>query len=369
MIKVRRSINCHSPLMLLALLVLCLPMLIKHISDFESVGKDYKTHIKAIETLLAGQNPYYDTIASYNDPYAATMGSHGYAYLPGFLYLNTALLLMAQATSIPYQILWKLPNFLSELVIGLLLYKYFHKKDRLLSLIFPILWFYNPYTLTRSGYTYLDSVPILFIFLSLNYLSKSDIKTGIMYSLSILFKPFGIILLPIFLYKSNNKVVFLVTGLVMFILSSLPFTNTLDNFLTFLQGSLLVHSNRVVQGRPFLFYISYFYKVEFFQIIPIRYYSLAALILPWLSTALLLLYSRVKDKFALSLIAFVIFYIFTPVLNRTYTIWFLPILFVGLYNEFYITKKYLILLPVVLYYTFFILYLNAWKYGFQIYRP
>ena len=151
---------------------------------------------------------------------------------------------------------------------------------------------------------------------------------------------------------------------------SIPFLTSYEDFMTYLQGSLLVHSQRFVQGRPFLFYISYYYNIELFQIIPFEIYTYLASFLGLFFVPVLYFLFRIKDKYILSLIIFLNFYLFTPVLNRTYTMWFLPVLLVGSFNLASKTKyKYLYYVIVFFYYAFYYWYLIQWKDGFHIWRP
>ena len=52
----------------------------------------------------------------------------------------------------------------------------------------------------------------------------------------------------------------------------------------------------------------------------------------WLAVILIRWGGWLKDKYALSALSFGVFYLFTPVLNRTYLLWFLPVFILGLFN-------------------------------------
>jgi hypothetical protein len=200
-------------------------------------------------------------------------------------------------------------------------------------------------------------------------LKKDSVLSGASYALSVGVKTFPLILLPIMLFKTKDKKSFIISVLIVGLVVSLPFMNSLDNFVTYLNGAVLIHSQRFIQGRPFLFYISYFYKIEFFQIIPFKVYTLLALFGGWVVCSLLYLKKVVRNEYILSLIAFTIFYVFTPVLNRTYLLWFLPIFSVGLY--YIIEKRYIYLyyIATLSFWLFYYYYLIGWKDGFHIWRP
>ena len=153
--------------------------------------------------------------------------------------------------------------------------------------------------------------------LSLYYLKKDDVISGAFYGLAILFKTFPVILLPIFLMKSKKWYRFLAAGSIVGLVSSIPFLNDVKSYLT---GAVLVHSNRVVQGRPFLFFISYFYKVELFQIIPLRVYSTLATFAGWVAAPIVGIAKFAESKYALSIIPFALFYLFTPVCSNNFTV-------------------------------------------------
>jgi hypothetical protein len=231
------------------------------------------------------------------------------------------------------------------------------------------LWFVAPYIVLKHNYVYVDPIPIFLMFLSLYLLKKDSVLSGASYALSVGVKTFPLVLLPIMILSTKDKKKFLIAGAIVGISFSLPFMTSIDDFMTYLNGAILIHSQRFIQGRPFLFYISYFYKVEFFQIIPFRVYTLLAMFGGWILTTTLYYLKLVKNEYILSLIAFVVFYTFTPVLNRTYLLWFLPIFSVGTYYIF--KKRYMVLYyaATLSFWIFYYYYLIDWKDGFHIWRP
>lgn len=353
---------------------------------FTESSKDLYAYERAIVDLFNGKNPYIWTIESYSNP--DDPSNHGYAYLPGLLYLYGALYLIATKFSLSYVVLWKIPVLLADIGVGLLLIKKFlkdktsfadtSKKPHFLFLNFPVnyfaclfavaLWFFNPYAFFRTGYTYSEPITIFLMFLALEFLEKDDVVAGALFALSIIFKTFPIILFPLFLYKSKNKWNFIIAGALVGILFSLPFMTSLYDLVSYLRGSVFIHSERFVQGRPFLFYISYYYKVELFQIINLKYYTYAAMLGGWLLITLLYFFSKIKDTYILSTISFLNFYLFTPVLNRTYLIWFLPVFILGAFN---ISKKrkYIYYAVLISYYVFYSWYLLQWEDGFHVWHP
>ncbi|MFC1700151.1 hypothetical protein ACFLZ4_00725 [Patescibacteria group bacterium] len=337
----------------------------KRLRYFTQTSKDIYAYERAIHDLFGGVNPYEWTIESYSNVDDPT--NHGYAYLPGLLYLFSGLYFLHLKSGISLEVLWKIPVLIADISVGLLLVKYFFKKDYFLALIGSLIWFFNPYNFFRTGYTYSDPIPILLMFLAIIFLEKDDVLAGAFLALSIVFKTFPIILIPLFLIKTKNKLKFLTSAALVGLFFSIPFLRSMGDFLTYLNGTIFVHTERFVQGRPFLFYISYFYKVELFQIIPLKLYSLMATLFPFVLIPLLYFVFKVKDKYVLATAAFLNFYLFTPVFNRTYVLWFLPVFIIGAYKFF--KKKMYVYLTFVVFYSFMSWYLLQWEDGFHIWRP
>jgi len=272
-------------------------------------------------------------------------------------------------TAIPSSVLIKIPHLLADFGIGLLLYKMLRKENYYILLLGLFVWLFNPYIQVKSLYTYSDSIPILFMLLALHYLEKDDVLSGAFYALSIALKTFPIILLPIFLIQSKDKIKFILSGLIIAFAISVPFMKSVTDFTTYLDGAIFVHGSRAMQGRPFLFYISYFYKIELFQIIPLKIYTYFAMFSGMLVTTYLLLKTKLKDPYVLSTISFILFYLFTPVLNRTYLLWFMPVMIIGLSNILKDKKPIYYIASLTGFYTFYHWYLSIWKDGFHIWHP
>lgn len=340
----------------------------KRVTLFDQIGKDIFAYEKSVVDLLEGRNPYVWTVESYSNP--DDPGNHGYAYLPGLLYFNTIFYVISLLTKLPFQYLWKVPILLADIGVGIVLVKLLRKKSFAACIFGLLVWFFNPYFYMKNNYVFTDPLPVFFMLLSLYFLEEDDVLSGVSYALAVACKNFPVILFPIYLLKAKDKVGFLVAGLLVGLFVSVPFMRSINDFSTYLQGALFVHGDRFIQGRPFLFYISYFYKVELFQIIPFKVYTYLAMLSGWILVILMYLLKWLRDKFTLSVLPFLTFYLFTPVLNRTHLIWFLPLFIVGLFNFFYV-KKYRWVFYVLLcsYWVFYYWYLLQWKDGFHIWRP
>jgi hypothetical protein len=330
-------------------------------------GKDIYAYERAISDLITGVNPYKWTIESFSNP--DDPGNHGFSYFPGMLYLFAPFYILHLQTGLPYIVFWKLLVVIADVGVGLLLYRLLNKKGVLVMTAALMLWFFNPYIVFRQGYSHTDTLTIFPMFLSLMLLEKDDILAGAFYGLAIAMKTFPYILFPIMFIKSKNRLGFLLAGMMVGIFVSLPFLKSLQDVFTYLNGTILVHQNRYIQGRPFLFYISYYYDIELFQIIPFKVYTLLASFSGSVVALVLYATKKVRDKYILSLIPFLSFYLFTPVFNRTYFIWFIPIFIMAMFRLFEHKLKPLYYITMLLLFIFAGWYLAQWKDGFHIWHP
>ena len=351
-----RTFNLLLFLALLTAFLIRLPLLTQ-------VGKDYVTFQKSVNDLVVGVNPYIDTLRSFQD---SDIYSGGYAYFPGLLYTFFVLYVVSFVTSIPVEILWKIPNLLAEFGVAILLIKILKPKGLGITILAIAVWLFNPYFVLDQRYTYTDAIPVFFMLSSLYYLGKDDVVSGAMFSLAVIFKPFPLFAFPLFLLLSSKKIHFISAAALVGVLFSLPFMRSFEDFITYIKGALLVHEGRSITGRPFLFYISYFYKIEFIQLIPIKVYTTLATFLGWLVIIVLYFIKKIKNPYVLSTSAFLTFYAFTPVLNRTYLLWFLPFFLISLTS---FKKNIVFYIITTLFYAFYSWYLWQWVDGFHITRP
>ncbi|OGC46450.1 hypothetical protein A2V49_02870 [candidate division WWE3 bacterium RBG_19FT_COMBO_34_6] len=365
--KMRNNIPKIRPLTLLKIVILLFVFFIaayQRLKLFGDVGKDIYAYEKAIQDLFRGVNPYEWTLSSFSNP--DDPGNHGFSYFPLLLYVNGFLYVIALKFNLTFQYLWKVPVILADLGVGFILINHFRLK-RFLPLIFSlILWFFNPYFFLKSNYVYFDPLTIFFMLLALYYLEKDDILSGSLYAIAVGFKTFPIILLPLFFLKAKNKLSMFFSMIIVGLAMSLPFITNPTDFLIYLKGTLFVHQERFIQGRPFLFYISYFYKIEFFQIIPLKWYSTLSIFSGWIVSTVLVLKNKLINKYIIASLIFILFYLFTPVLNRTYLLWALPVFVLGADN---LSKRYPYYLPLTVFWFFYYWYLIPWKDGFHIWRP
>lgn len=327
-------------------------------------GGDITTFRKAVTEFISGVNPYTQTVNSFTRTYLGL--DHGYAYFPTMLYIYTPLYKIHLSYGIPLQRIWKSAVFVAEIGVALMLIKALYKKDYLACLTGLSMWFFNPFLVARNSYVYNEPFGILFMLLALYFLEKNDFWSGVFFAISFSFKAFPIVLLPLFLIKSKKKEIFILAGALYAVLMSIPFMGNWVRFWTYLQGSILVHGLRDPQGRPLLFFINNYIGFPPYSLGIASVYKYLSIFLGWATTSYLLLKNKVSDKYVLSVISFALFYLLTPVLTRTYMLWFIPIYVIGMREVFKNKHKVWYYLSLIAFYAFYSWYLFIWTAGLRV---
>ncbi|MFC1700124.1 glycosyltransferase 87 family protein [Patescibacteria group bacterium] len=356
------------PYFLVAVIFFC--ALKTRLSYFDQVGNDFEVFRQAAEDFYEGVNPYYKTIETFGD--RNSNYDHGFAFLPGILYLFTPLHHYHTLTNLQMVDMYKYPILAFDIGIGILFTIYFWKKSKFALIVSLLFWFFNPYIVTKTNFNYMDSVSLFFMLFALMYLEEDDILSGFFYALSFGMKTFPIILFPLFSFRSKSKLTFLLSSGITLLAVSLPF---LSDPQLYLRAALLSHSERFVQGKPFLFLLSYKQKIEFIRTIPFNFYAFMAIASGWIITSLEYLklpiqkiknfYKRFESKYAAAVLPFIGFYILTPVLNKTYLLWVMPVLTLGAY-EYFKEKKFWFYVTLGVFYLFYFRYLSEWGYGLHV---
>ncbi|MFZ2663824.1 MAG: hypothetical protein WAX66_00460 [Patescibacteria group bacterium] len=336
----------------------------------DEAGGDFSTYKKAVRDFIAGKNIYKDTVESYEP---GSTKEHGYAYFPTMLYIYSPLYKLSLAINYPLQRVWKASVFIADIGVGLMILKILWKKSYWAALAGVTFWWLNPFLTVRNSGVYTEPFGILFMLLALYYLEKDDIKAGICYAVSFSFKSFPVILLPLFLIKSKNKVKFLLGAAVFAIIISIPFMISIQDFMWYVQGAFFVHGSREPQGRPLLFFITYYTSIPLFSLVTANIYRYVCIVLGWVLTSYLQFKKKILDKYILSMISFAVFYLFTPVLTRTYILWFIPVYTIGMFDVFEKKKegftgknKIYFFLSLIAFYAFYAWYLSLWSKGLRI---
>lgn len=332
-------------------------------------GGDLPVIRMAVTDILESKNPYETTVGTFRkvNPYVAIGNGidHGYAYMPTLLYIYTPLYLVHQHFHVPLQRIWKSVTMLAELAVAAYFVKKFFVKDFTILIATLVVWLFNPYIMARNSYTYTDPIGIIFMLMALDRLGKSDIKAGIYFALSVSFKAFPLILLPLFLFKATKKLKFLLSGFITAFVIAIPFMSSLKNFSMFFRGSFLVHSNREVQGRPFIGYIAYLLNLRVYTPVSSAILIYTATFLGWFYTLTTFLRKKEIDIYHISFMCFILFFLFTPVFTRTYILWLIPIYILYLYEKFKYNRIYFYVF-LSIFYLFFYIYLKVWDQGFTL---
>jgi len=335
---------------------------------WNQIGGDQHTYKKAVVEFTQGINPYEYTVKSFETPGL----KKGYAYFPPILYIQTFFYKINYwfKLEVPLVNLWKIPVLLAELAIGFMLLRYFDKvpvSKKWLAPFAVAVWFFNPYFVIKQQFTYYDPLPVLPLLIAFALLGKKDFFSGLWYSLAFSFKTFPIIFLPIFLAKTRKKAGFILGGILLMLLISLPFITTLKNLDYYVHGALLVHGERGIQGRPFITFVSHLIKIPSIQDSFFSIYAAGAIILPWIAQCYLIFKKKEINEYILALTGFLIYFLVTPVFNRTHILWSIPFLLIGGYEMAKKTEnginKYVVYTAV--WYVFMAVYLWFWTAGFK----
>jgi len=338
------------------------------IQKFDQEGGDHQTYKEAVEEFVSGVNPYVYTIRSYEDRAL----KHGYATLPTLLYIYTFFYKVNQIfdLDIATKVLWKIPTLLADIGVGILFIKTLYKKNFVALLFCLLVWFFNPHILIRKEYTLWEPLPVFFLFLSACLLNKNDFASGAAYGLAISFKTFPIIFFPLFLLISKDKIKFLLGGGLIGLLISIPFMKSFEDFSTYINGSVFVHGQRKVQGRPLLTFISFYtqkYGINSNQPTYTAQYAYLALFVPWAISVIAFFKRKTQNIYSLSIPPIIIYIVLTPVFNRTHIVWFIPFLLLGVFYLFENLQHMFYIIGTIC----FILvsgYLYIWNRGFPIYN-
>lgn len=293
---------------------------------------------------------------------------HGYAYPPTLLYIISALWMFNvwAKLDIPTAILWKIPILFADIGILLAIFRSMKNSSYITKLIASAFWVFNPFFIARYEYTSFEMLLVLFLLLSLNYLGKEDSLAGLFYGLSVSFKFSPVVLLPLVLYHSKSRYKFLFWVGIVFVSISISFVFSKKDFVTYLRGSYLVHSERQIQGRPLLSYLSYISQGAFkpYQNEFVNYYSFVALLSGHLITVILIRLNKAKRIYAVALMCFSTYFVFTPVLNRSHFLWLFPFIILGV-KELIGEKNRVYPVSLLLIYIVVFTYLWTWNKGIE----
>lgn len=351
-----KLLNSKKILFLGTILIFIVSIFLRLIT-FNQEGGDHITYKTAVLEFLNGENPYEYTVRSYQ----VYDLRHGYAYMPTLLYVQSFFVWLDGTLDLDWLTIhmWKVPVLLADIAVGWLIFKILKQDDRPNHVVFAglIFWFFNPYFFMRFEYTHYETLPVFFLLLSLMTIGKKDFWSGILYALAVSLKTFPIILFGTMLIKSKNYKKFLLGGFFTALIISLPFFKSFHDFSLMIVGSLLVHGERGIQGRPLLSMATLLlqnFGLSLYQAEYSKIYSLLALGGSFAIPVYLYFRKKVENIWVLILSSFTVYFLLAPVFNRTHSIWVLPFIFLGLlnifknnYKKFYLSLAawYLIMCP------------------------
>ncbi|MCL4416699.1 MAG: hypothetical protein M1365_08405 [Actinobacteria bacterium] len=163
-------------------------------------------------------------------------------YTPGYLYVLSVLGFLKNLFRLPDNIFYlvlKMPAIISDLIIGLILYKEIKNLSPKLALFASFLFLFNPAIIFNSAiWGQIDSILALFMLIAIVGLNRNNlILSSISFSLALIVKPQAIALAPLFIiflirnFSLFNLLKLLVPGFVLIFILTFPFfpNNTLIN--------------------------------------------------------------------------------------------------------------------------------------------
>lgn len=264
-------------------------------------------------------------------------------YLPGYLYFLWALGKINLLGYIPPVLLYKLPAILSDLATGYLIYKILEKhKNKKWGLLGVLIYIFNPAIIANSTFWgQVDSLTALALMLSLYFSEGNFLASSIFLAVGTLIKPQAAFVLPVILFlfiKQKRKfyefLLYCLTGLTIFILGFVPFSN--GNLIKFIFTRLNISANQYpyLSVNAFNFWGLFgFWKPEKI------YFQISGYILVLISTVFLLIKSFKNKVSPYTLSAFIFassFIFFTRMHERHLLPVFAPLSLASILNPIFL---------------------------------
>lgn len=226
--------------------ILCLMVLASILGNLffiliEPKASDLETWLIIAKALLKGKD-FYE---------ASFIPGHYFAYPPLFakLIIFPIALFFNPFNEFQFLLVLRIIFLLCNILIGIILWKFF-KIERLTSLA---LWFLNPLVWGISQYQF-DSIVALFLILSIYFFMRKRLSiSSFLLSISIGFKLYPILIIPILLLRLNNRlerIKYFIFSLIVPLTSCLPFLSS-----KFFLKSVLEFN--VSRGFTYLFILAY----------------------------------------------------------------------------------------------------------------
>jgi len=219
----------------------------------------------------------------------------------------------------------------ADIISALFIYTYLKKRKGVFIGMLGLFFFlFNRWSTNAFFGAYFDPVALMFLIVSLYYLGKKNIVSALLLSISILFKHFGLFVLPIYLifwlnkYGWRNALKFILVVIVPIVISIIP--SILVDFKGFFY-SIMFNFTRKPDDNfflPFMDNISHLAYQE--EILKNRFIVLMINRLYFLLSYLPLLWVTYKNKFSIKQIAFLVFFwffLFNSKAFPQYYVWFI----------------------------------------------
>lgn len=172
-------------------------------------------------------------------------------YLPGYLYILWLLGKINLLGIFPQVLIYKLPGIVADITTGFLIYKILqNSKGKKWGLVGALIYIFNPAVFANSAlWGQVDSLTALCAVSAIYYLPSSIYLSSTVLAVGTLIKPQAAFIFPVILFlfiKKQKKLIDLLlycfTGLVIFILAFVPFSN--GNIFQFIFTRLGVSANQ-----------------------------------------------------------------------------------------------------------------------------
>lgn len=268
-----------------------------------------------------------DNVRDLKDIYTVVDTGNRHPYLPLQMYWIGFSGWFADKTGLGFNSIVRLAPIIADCLIVLLLYKVFLKKQIMDPIIGGLLYALNPVSVYVSAYHgQFDSIPLLFLLVSLFYAGTSAYKSGFWLGLGIWIKSWPVIGLPIILNSFRDwkkkiqfglaMVIFPLVGVIIYLL-----VFQADFFTTI--GKALGYNHGIgVWGYTYLLKIlanSLFPKVNIWEVFGFsRFVTIGILGLVWF------FYARKQSPFSGVLTLLLTFFVFTHAFSIQYLVWLIP---------------------------------------------
>ncbi|MDA1338188.1 MAG: hypothetical protein O2871_02395 [bacterium] len=219
----------------------------------------------------------------------------------------------------------------ADIFSALIIYTYLKEKQGRLTGFFGLIFFlFNRWSTNAFFGGYFDPVALVFLIASIYYLGKKNILSAILLSCSILFKHFGLFVLPVFAiywfkhYGIKNMLKYILFVVVPIIITIIP--SIFVDFKGFFY-SIMFNFTRKPDDNYFLPFMDNVSQITYQEgVLKNRFVILMINRLYFIFSYLPILYLTYKDKFSIKLLVFLVFFwffLFNSKAFPQYYVWFI----------------------------------------------